>query len=132
MGFWDSIKKDIKKGFDEGIHVMKEGTASVMGRAESLAEEGKKKIKQFEIKQKIQVELTELGGKVYDLIEKKSKSPGSHPSIKPILKKIDSLKEQLAKIEGKLKPLQKKAVKKKVKKKAAAKKKASPKAPSKP
>ena len=113
MGFWDSISKDMKKGLDEGIHYLKEGTSSVMEWAEDLTEEGKRKIKMFEIKQKVQVQLTELGGKIYDLIEKKSKSPASSPSIKPILKKIDSLKEQLKKLEGKISPAKKKKAKKK-------------------
>ncbi len=119
MTFWDSIKKDIKKGIDEGIHVMKEGTATVLERAEALAEEGKKKIKVFEIKQKIQVQLTELGGKIHDLLEKNAKSPTTHPSVKNILKKIDNLKEQLKKIEVKAKS---KARKKTAKKKTAKKK----------
>ncbi len=126
MGFWDNIKKDIKKGIDEGIHVMKEGTATMKERAEHLAEEGKKKIKEFELKQKIQVQLTELGGKVHDLIEKKSKAPLTHPATKSILKKIDSMKEQLSKLEGKAKSKAKKkagARKKTTKKKTAAKKK---------
>jgi hypothetical protein len=125
MTFWDSIKKDIKKGIDEGIHVMKEGTATVIERAEALAEEGKKKIKVFEIKQKIQVQLTELGGKVHDLLEKNAKSPTAHPSVKNILKKIENLKEQLKKVEVKVKTKAKKktAKKKTAKKKAVSKKK---------
>ena len=122
MTFWDSIKKDIKKGIDEGIHVMKEGTATVLERAEALAEEGKKKIKVFEIKQKIQVQLTELGGKVHDLLEKNAKSPTAHPSVKNILKKIDNLKEQLKKVEVKFKAKPK--AKKKTAKEKTAKKKA--------
>jgi hypothetical protein len=127
MTFWDSIKKDIKKGLDEGIHVMKEGTATFIERAEALAEEGKKRIKEFEIKQKIQVQLTELGGKVHDLLEKNVKSPTTHPSVKSILKKIENLKDQLVKAEEKAKPKakakKKTAQKKTVKKKAASKKK---------
>ena len=108
-----------------GIHVMKEGTATVLEKAEALAEEGKKKIKGFEIKQKIQVQLTELGGKVHDLLEKNAKSPTSHPAVKNILKKIDNLKEQLKKVEVKIKPkTRKKTAKKKTAKKKTAKKKA--------
>ncbi|GBD99793.1 hypothetical protein BMS3Abin07_01839 [bacterium BMS3Abin07] len=123
MGFWDSIKADIKKGIDEGIHVVRESTSSVMERAEVLAEEGKKKIRAFEIKQKIQVHFTELGGKLYDLIDKKSKSPASHPSIKSLLKKIDQLKEQLTKLEEKIEPADKReSVKQSKTKKRAARK----------
>lgn len=132
MGFWDSISKDMKKGLDDGIHYLKEGTSSVKEWAEDLTEEGKRKIKMFEIKQKIQVQLTELGGKFYDLIEKKSKSPASSPSIQPILKKMDSLKEQLSKLEGKISPAKKKKAKKKsTSKKTASRKKTSKKTASK-
>jgi len=119
MAFWENIKKDIKKGIDEGIHIMKEGTASMIERAEALAEEGRRKVRSFEIKQKIQVQFAELGGKLYDLLEKKSKAPLSHPSVKSILKKIESLKDELLKIEEKTPPAKKK---KKKKKKTAGKK----------
>ncbi|UCG79418.1 MAG: hypothetical protein JSV21_06250 [Nitrospirota bacterium] len=122
MGFWDSIKKDIKKGIDEGIHVVKEGTATFMEKAEHFAVEGKKKIREFETKQKIQVQLTELGGRIYDLMERKVATPLSHASVKPIIKKIDSLKEQLEKIETKLEDKAKKGTaKKKAKKKTSSK-----------
>lgn len=125
MGFWDRIKKDIKKSLDEGIHVVKEGTSTVLGRAESLAEEGKKRIRTFELKQKIQAQFTELGGQLYDLIEKNIKSPLTHQSIRSILKKIDSLKEQISRLEEKTKkPAKKKAVKKTTAKKKKVKKKA--------
>jgi hypothetical protein len=105
MDLWEKVKRDIRKGVKEGIAVIKE-------KAEELSEEGKKRIRLFDLKTKIQAEFTELGGKVYSS-SAKVKNPMLDRKVKAITNRIRKLELQIAKIEGKQKP----AIKKKAGKK---------------
>ncbi|VAX31815.1 hypothetical protein MNBD_NITROSPIRAE02-256, partial [hydrothermal vent metagenome] len=44
MAFWDNLKKDIKKGIDEGLHAFKEGTTVIKKRAGTLSDDVKKRV----------------------------------------------------------------------------------------
>ncbi len=101
MGFWDELRKDIKKGIDEGLHVFKEGTAAIMKKTGILTDDVKKKIAVFELKQKIQVNLTELGGRVYEIASDRRKNPLTDARVKGIVERIKKIEGQIAKIEGK-------------------------------
>ena len=119
MGFWDKLKRDIKKGIDEGLEALKEGTEVIRHRAEDMTDEVKKKIKIFELKQKIQVQLTELGGRVYEVVsEGKRRNPVLDENVKKIFDRIKKIDEQISKLEGK-------AVARKTKKSAPKKRKLS-------
>ncbi len=120
MGFWDRLKKDIKKGIDEGLEALKESTEVIKSRAEHVTDDIKKKVKVFELKQKIQAQLTELGGLVYDLQGDKRKNPLRDEKVQKVLTKINKLEEQVKKIEGTIKEATKK-VKTRAKKKTASK-----------
>jgi len=102
MGFWDKLKRDIKKGIDEGLEALKEGTEAIKHRAEDMTDEVKKKIRIFELKQKIQVQLTELGGRVYEVVsEGKRRNPVLDENVKKIFDRIKRIDEQISKLEGK-------------------------------
>lgn len=102
MGFWDKLKRDIKKGIDEGLDVLKEGTEAIKHRAEGMTDEVKKKIKIFELKQKIQVQLTELGGRVYEVVsEGKRRNPVLDENVKKIFDRIKKIDDQISRLEGK-------------------------------
>lgn len=102
MGFWDSIRKDIKRGIDEGLEAFKEGTEAIKQRAGSLTEDIRKKVKVFELKQKIQVQLTELGGRVYEVTSPdKRKNPMTDDQTKRIIDRIRRIERQVSKLEGK-------------------------------
>jgi len=101
MAFWDKLRRDIKKGFDEGLHAFKEGTTVIKKRAETLSDDLKKKVKVFELKQKIQVHLTDLGGRVYEIASDKRRNPLTHEKVKAILEKIKKIEGQIEKIEAK-------------------------------
>ncbi len=117
MGFWDRIKKDIKKGYEEGLSAIKEGSVVVKKKAGELAEEGKKQIKLFELKQKVQGRFTDLGGRVYDLVSSKKESPLQDAKVKSTISSITKLEEQITTLEKKPeKPVRKKTTKKPVKK----------------
>lgn len=108
MGLWDSVKKDIKKGLQEGIAVVKQGAAVAVVKAEELAEEGKKKYKIFELKQKIHSNFADLGGRIYDLSHQKSIDPLNDKKVKTIISGIKKLEADIRKIK---KPVPKKPVK---------------------
>jgi hypothetical protein len=96
---FDKIKKDVQKGIEEGIAVVKEGASIVSGKMGELTAEGKRQYKMFDLKAKIQSQMTELGGRAYDVLDSK-KSPAADSKIKAAFAKIKKLEEQLQKLEG--------------------------------
>ncbi|HKN18351.1 MAG TPA: hypothetical protein VJW95_01035 [Dissulfurispiraceae bacterium] len=126
MSFWTKVKKDLQTGVDEGLAFVKEGAAVVMRKAEALTDEGKKRYILYEMKSKVQKEIADLGGKVYDL-SAKMKNPMLDTKIKEITARIKRFEAEILKMEGK----QASAAKKTVAKKTAAKKTGAKKAPAK-
>ena len=108
MDFWENVKKDLQKGIKEGLDFLKEGAAVVKVKAEELTDEGKKRYKIYELKAKVQREIEDLGGRVYDLDSKK-KSPMQDKKVKAIINCIRKLEMRIAKLEGKEVKKQKKA-----------------------
>ena len=100
MSFWEKVKKDLEKGIKEGISFVKEGATVVMEKAEELTEEGKRMYRVFELKTKVQKEIAELGGKVYDL-SSKIKNPLVDAKVKANITRIKKLESQIMKLEGK-------------------------------
>ena len=98
-GLFDKIKKDVTKGIEEGIAVVKEGASVVSGKMGELTAEGKRQYMMFDLKAKIQSQMTELGGRAYDVLDSK-KSPAADSKVKAVFVKIKKLEEQLRKFEG--------------------------------
>ena len=98
-GLFDKIKKDVKKGIEEGIAVVKEGANVVSEKMGELTTEGKRQYKMFDLKSKIQTQMTVLGGRAYDVLDSK-KSPAADGMVKAVYVKIKKLEEQLCKLEG--------------------------------
>ena len=96
---FDKIKKDVKKGIEEGIAVVKGGATVVSEKMGELTAEGKRQYKMYDLKAKIQSHMTELGGRAYDLLDSK-KSPAADGKVKAVYDKIKKLEEQLSKLEG--------------------------------
>jgi len=117
MEFWEKIKKDLRTGFQSGMAVIREGAVAAREKAEELTEEGKRQYKLFELKTKVQKEITELGGKVYGLICAEQ-DPVADKRVKASVSKIKKLESQLAKLE--IKPQAKPDVKTKSRRKAGA------------
>ena len=99
VGLFDKIKKDVKKGIEEGIAVVKEGASIVSGKVGELTAEGKRQYKMFDLKARIQTQMTELGGRAYDVLDSK-KSPAADSRVKAAFGKIKKLEEQLRRLEG--------------------------------
>lgn len=102
MNFWEKIKRDIQRGVKEGIGMVKEGVTVVREKAEEITEEGKRRLKIFDLKTRVQREFAELGGKVYDL-SSKMKNPLLDSKVKAVISKIKRLEMQIEKLEGKVK-----------------------------
>ena len=98
-GLFDKIKKDVKKGIEEGIASVKAGANVVSEKMAELSAEGKRQYKMFDLKAKIQSQMTVLGGRAYDVLDSK-KSPAADSKVKATFVKIKKLENQLSKLEG--------------------------------
>jgi hypothetical protein len=123
---FDKISKNLKKGMEEGIAVLKEGANVVSVKMNELSVEGKRQYKIFNLNLKIQDQINELGGITYTVLDS-GKSLDEDKKIKAAFAKIKKLEWQLSKICGKkIKTI---AAKKLVKKGKATTKKAATKIP---
>ena len=102
MSFWKEVRADLEEGVKEGIEVIKEGATFVKEKTEELTEEGKKRLKLFELKAKVRKEMTELGGQVYDL-KFRVKNPLGDSKVKVVIERIKKLEDQIMRLEGKTK-----------------------------
>ncbi len=98
-GRFDKIKKNMKKGIAEGIAVVKEGASVVSGKMGELTAEGQRQYKIFDLKAKIQSQMTLLGGRSYDVLDG-DKSPAAFRKVKTVFAKIKKLDEQLHRLEA--------------------------------
>lgn len=108
MDFWNKIKSDVRRGIKEGVGLMREGASVMMEKAEELTEEGRKKLKLFELKTRVEREISELGGRVYD-IKSTVKNPMTDSKVKAIIARTKKLETQIMKLESSPKPTVKKA-----------------------
>ncbi len=103
---WEAIKKDIQKGWKEGVAVMKEGAIVAQKKAIELTEEGKRNFKIFELKTRSYKKVYDLGERVHVLLSGKQKAanPALDAAVKTIMADIGKLEEQIAKLklEGKV------------------------------
>jgi hypothetical protein len=113
MDFWQKIKNDIQKGIREGFGIVREGMTVAKAKAEELTEEGKRRLKIFELKTKVQREISELGGRVY-AVSGKLKNPMLDKKAKAVIARIKKLETQIAKLEVKKKAAFRKATRKRV------------------
>lgn len=113
MDFWEKVKQDVQKGIKEGLVMFGEGITVVKAKAGELTEEGKRRLKIFELKTKVQREISELGGRVYGL-SGKLKNPMLDKKAKAITSRIKKLEMQIGKLESKKKAILRKATQKRV------------------
>jgi|WetSurMetagenome_2_1015567.scaffolds.fasta_scaffold196547_2 hypothetical protein len=127
----EDIQKVIKNGIDivqKGISMAKDlkgeiepvikGFKAAQKKAAELTEEGKKGLRIFEIKTKIQREFSELGARVYDL-GAKVKNPHLDKKVKTITSRIKKFEAQIKALEGKKKAVSKKKAVKRSRKQAS-------------
>ena len=96
---WDTIKKGLKGG----AKIAKEGVYIAADKAEVLSKKGKVKIEISNIKRKIEKNFTELGGKVYHLIQEENvENVADKDEVKELLKTISSFENDMKKKEEEL------------------------------
>jgi hypothetical protein len=120
-GLFGKIKKDVKKGLEEGIAAVMQGANVVSLKMNELSEEGKRQYKMFNLHVQIKDQMNEMGGMAYAALEN-GKSLDEDKKIKAIYKKIKKLEWQLGRFDGapKVKVVSpKKAAKKTASKKTA-------------
>lgn len=100
MTLWEKIKTDLKKGADEGMVLLKEGAGKAKQKAGELTAEGKKRYAIFDLKRKIQAQISELGGTMYELL-KDGKETTGNTDVTDIVEKIKGLEEKLSALEKK-------------------------------
>jgi hypothetical protein len=118
MGFWETVKREARKGMEEGWELAKRGAVVARVQAEEtwkkgsvvakekaaeMAEIGRLRVQIFLAHQKAQRNFTEIGGKVYDLLKSGAKNPLEAAPIRKLLadtakleRQIDRLKKQAA------------------------------------
>ncbi len=99
MNLWEKVKEDLQKGLEEGITFVKEGASVVKKKAEELTEEGKRRYRLYELKTRVQQEISELGGRVYEL-SGKGRNPMLDSKVKAIKTRIKKLEQEIIKLEG--------------------------------
>ena len=98
-GLFSKIKKDVKKGLEEGIAAVMQGANVVSLKMNELSEEGKKQYKMFNLHVQIKDQMNEMGVMAYAALEN-GKSLDEDKKIKAVYKKIKKLEWQLSKFEG--------------------------------
>jgi hypothetical protein len=108
MGYWDTIdwqkmKKDIQKGWKEGIVAVKQGAIVAQKKAGELTEEGKRRYKVVELRTRVHKRVYDLGERVHVLLagKKRPANPVLDASVKAIMTDIGKMESQIAKLEGK-------------------------------
>lgn len=116
----EDIQKVIKNGIDivqKGITMAKDlkgeiepvikGFKAAQKKAAELTEQGKRGLKIFELKAKIQKEFLELGARIYEL-SAKVKNPMPDKKVSAITSRIRKLEAQIVSLEKKKKTAPKK------------------------
>jgi len=98
---WESIKKDLQKGLEQGMAAMKRGAIVVQKKAGELTEEGKRQYKILTLKTRVHGAISDLGARVYSLMSSKAKNPALDSGVKEITARIKDLEAQIAAVEGK-------------------------------
>lgn len=99
MSFWDDVKEDLQKTWKEGLAAVRVGATAVKVKAEELTEEGKRRYRIYELKTQVEREVSDLGGRVYDMSSSK-KNPLLDTKVKAVIGRIRKLEDRLAKLEG--------------------------------
>lgn len=98
-GLFDKIRKDVKKGIEEGIAAVMQGASVVSVKMNELSDEGKRQYKMFNLHVKIKDAMNEMGEHAYAALNN-VKSLDEDKKIKAAFTKIRKLEWQLSKLDG--------------------------------
>lgn len=93
---WNQLKKDISSGLEKGVVAIKKGAIVAGGKAEELTDEGRRQFRIMVLKSKIHSGISELGARVYALMDRSSKNPVLDAKVKELVAKIRKYESQIA------------------------------------
>ena len=114
MTFWNKFREDVTKGLrtgmQQGVSALKEGSSIAAEKAGQMAEVGKVRYQIFLMEQKTEKTFSEMGARIYELIEVDSaKSPLSDGIVKKKLIEAKKLERKVRILQSKMAQLRKKA-----------------------
>ena len=95
MTLWNKVKTDMKKGMKKGVSVLREGSNVAAEKAGQLAEMGKVRYQIFLLEQKVEKNFSEMGKRIYQLIEEKVKNPAVDPIVRKGISEAKKLEKKL-------------------------------------
>lgn len=108
---WDTIKKDLQRGLDQGFIAMKKGVLIARKKAGDLSEEGNRQYKLIMLKTKVHKDLLALGARVYSLVAaNNNKNSALDAKVKDITAHIKRYEAEITLLEKK----QRKTVKRRI------------------
>ena len=106
MTFWNKVRKDmsngLRTGMQQGVSVLKEGSSMAAEKAGQMAEMGKLRYQIFLLEQQIEKNFAEIGTRVYELIEGRSKAPLSDGIIKKKVQEAKRLEKKIKTLQNKM------------------------------
>jgi hypothetical protein len=94
--FWESLKKNLQQG-----------VRSVSEKTDELTKIGRLKIEVIALKRDIEKLFVELGGRVYDILQNKSKvSISKDEEIKKLVEKVEKFEKKLQELEERIQNIQ--------------------------
>ncbi|MFA5073625.1 MAG: hypothetical protein WC539_06985 [Nitrospirota bacterium] len=97
---WEAIRKDLEKGFEKGVGVVKQGARAAQKKAGELTEEGKRQYSLYTLKTKMHRGLSELGARVY-VLANTAKNPLLDAQAKSIISRLKKIETKIAGLEAK-------------------------------
>ncbi len=100
MDILSGLKKDIEEGIKQGVDAVRSTATLVKETAAELTEKGKTQYHIYELKNKLQKQLADLGGKLHQLAKAK-KVKVSNQDLTKLLSAIDKTHAAITKLESK-------------------------------
>lgn len=104
-GFWKKVKKTLKESAD----IIKEKAVTVAEKTQEATEMGKLKIQIIGLHRDAEKNFTEMGGRVYELLESGVKNILFDAKLRKLIDKARQYEQKIDKAEEKLKSLGKKS-----------------------
>jgi hypothetical protein len=117
MGFWERVKKDLQVAMQEGVDLLKEGTAtlttkasrltkkgavSIKSEAHCMAKVGKLRYQLYQLNRKAQAKFTEIGGQVYDLASKDLEGFKLDEKSRKLILETQQIEKQIQALESEI------------------------------
>lgn len=99
MQFLTKLRQDLERGIREGVEAVREGTTYMRRRAGELTEEGKRQYRIYGLKKQVQREISEIGGRVYELSGQET-NPLLDRKVTSAIARVRKLERELRRLEG--------------------------------